>query len=219
MRNSLRARVRRNLASVDKVERISYQLPSATEESTPTNVEEVATPSNKVKDFDFGEILKGTFSITVKSPDEKDDKGNAKILYTNDKEAFEYEKVIGFSNLLKHAGATLTDEQIEFLNQALAGSEETGKAVAGLINIYNSKLKADAKSSAYQSLVNKYTPLEGEKKESAQARLVANFIKLAGVSKETAIETLKMGKALPEDYTVADFDATPLRRTKGDNDE
>jgi hypothetical protein len=30
---------------------------------------------------------------------------------------------------------------------------------------------------------------------------------------------LKQGKALPEEYTVADFDSTPLRRTKGSEDE
>lgn len=213
-------RNRRNRLVSIEPKHVSFQLVegSTTEQATNEVATEQASGS-RVKDFDFGEIHKGTFSITVKSPEEKDDKGNPKILYTNANEPFEYEKVIGFSNLLKHAGAKLDDSQIEFLNQALAGSEETGKAVMSLINIYNSKLKADAKSSAYQSLVNKYTPLEGEKKESAQARLVANFIKLAGVSKETAVEQLKLAKALPEDYTVADFDSTPLRRTKGDSDE
>jgi hypothetical protein len=169
--------------------------------------------SNKVKDTDFGEVRRGTFSITVTS-DEKDEKGEKKVLYAKEDEPFEYDHIVGLSNLLKHAGAKLDDTQIEFLNQALAGSEETGKAVASLISIYNAKQKADAKSSAYQSLVNKYKPLEGEKKESAQARMVANAIKLGGLSKEAAIDMLKAGKVLPEDYTVADFDSTPLRRTK-----
>ena len=168
-------------------------------------------PSSKVKDFDFGEIHSGTFSIKVKGDTDN-------VLYEKKDEPFEYEKVVGLSNLLKHAGAKLEETQIEFLNEALKGSEETGKAVQTLITIYNNKLKADAKSSAYQSLVNKYTPLEGEKKESAQARTIANMIKLGGVSKEVAIESLKSIGALPADYTVADFDGTPLRRTKGEND-
>lgn len=178
--------------------RVSHQTAEVTETETSANPN-VST-------------VKGTFSITVKDDSDK-------VLYENKEEPFEYEKVTGLSTVLTHAGAKLDESQIDFLNQALAGSEETGKAVSKLIELYNNKLKADEKSSKYQSLVNKYKPLEGEKKESAQARSVANFIKLASVSKEVAIERLKSIQALPEDYTVADFDSTPLRRTKGDSDE
>jgi hypothetical protein len=161
----------------------------------------------------------GTFSITVTSDEIDPETKEKKVLYKKEEEPFTYEQVDSLANVLRASGAKLDDTQIEFLNQALAGSEETGKAVKSIVTLYNAKLKADAKSSRYQALVNQYKPLEGEKKESAQARLVANFIKLAGVSKESAIEMLRNNKALPEDYTVADFDSTPLRRTKGDSDE
>ena len=176
---------------------------------------QTATEAVPAKEFEFGEILSGTFSIKIKEdPDDK----NSKILYENKAEPFEYEKVNSIQNVLRHIGAKLDDNQIKFIGQALA-TEESGKATLKLVEIYNAKLKADAKSSAYQSLVNKYRPLEGDKKETAQAKIVAGFIKLAGVSKEIAVEQLRKAGALPEDYTVADFDSTPLRRTKtADND-
>jgi hypothetical protein len=162
-------------------------------------------------DSDFTTKNQSTFSITVKGDDDK-------VLYENKEEAFSYESVDSIQNALRYFGAELNDASVKFIGEALKG-EESGKATKKLVDIVNSKLKADAKSNAYQALVNKYKPLEGEKKESAMARLVANFIKLAGVSKENAIDTLKAGKALPEDYTVADFDSTPLRRAKGESEE
>lgn len=178
---------------------------------------EVPAESNVVESTEFGERRKGTFSITV-----KDDAG--KVLYENKEETFTYDVVNSLANALKYSGAKLEDASIDALGKALQSkdaevSKSIGEAVGDIVRIINTKLKADAKSSAYQALVNKYKPLEGEKKETAQARLVANFIKLAGVSKEVAVTQLKAAKALPEDYTVADFDATPLRRTKGEDTE
>lgn len=182
-------------------------------------VDETETVQNVDLDKEFATMTNGTFVINV-TADEKDEQGKDKVLYANKEEPFSYPQVDSIHNVLRHMGAKIDDTQIEFLNQALAGAEETGKAVVRIVKLYNDKLKADAKASAYQSLVNKYKPLEGEKKESAQARMVANAIKLGGVSKETAIEGLKNMGFLPKDYTVADFDSTPLRRTKADsNDE
>jgi hypothetical protein len=188
--------------------RVDYQL--ATEETAGVD-------TNLVKTTDFGSIRKGTFSIKVK--DESD-----KVLYENKEEPYEFDVVNSLANVLRHAGAKLDDTAVKALGQSLRSSDPAidltiGEATQEIVKTYNNKLKADAKSSAYQGLVNKYKPLEGEKKESAQARLVANFIKLAGVSKEVAITNLKIAKALPEEYTVADFDSTPLRRTKGDDNE
>jgi hypothetical protein len=178
----------------------------ATEVATETPV-----VSTKVKDTDFGAIYQGTFSITVKSGD--------KVIYTSKAEPFQYEKVEGFSNVLKHSGAKLEDTQINFLNQALSGSEETGIAVKELIDMYNDRLKANAKSAAYAAVTNKHKPLEGEDRETAIAKTIRGFVKLAGISVETAIEVLKSKGAVPEDYTVADYNTTPLRRTKGGEDE
>jgi len=180
-------------------------------------VEETSGDANFVKDTPFGSIRRGTFSITVSDE-------NKKELYSNKAEAYEFDVVNSLANVLRHAGAKLPDAAIGGLGKVLtadnpADQTTINEATQEIVKTYNNKLKADAKSSAYQALVNKYKPLEGEKKESAQARLVANFIKLAGVSKETAITQLKAAMALPAEYTVADFDSTPLRRTKGDDSE
>ena len=180
-------------------------------------VEAVAKDVNHVRDTEFGSVRRSTFSITVKGDDEKE-------IYANKEEPYEFDVVNSLANVLRHAGAKLDDAAVVAFGKTLKSTDPAidqtiGEAVQEIVKTYNNKLKADAKSNAYQALVNKYKPLEGEKKESAQARLVANFIKLAGVSKETAINQLKMAKALPEEYTVADFDSTPLRRTKGDDSE
>src|SRR5262245_17975063 len=93
--------------------RISLQLVNAPETA------ETETPSSFVRDFDFGEIHKATFSITVKSDEKDEATGKEKILYSNKAEAFEYEKVTGFAYLLKHAGAKLDDSSMNLLAQAL----------------------------------------------------------------------------------------------------
>lgn len=209
-----------NIASIrsaaTRTRRIDFQN---VEGSTVADVEAKAEKKTFLRDSDFGEIHEGTFEITVKSPEEKDEKGNPKVLYTNKAERYEYERVVGFANLLKKEGAKLDDTAIDMLNQGLAGSEETGKAVAALITMANAKYKSDAKSSAYQAIVNKYKPLEGEKRETAIARTIKTFVQLSGITVETAIEVLKGQKAVPEDYTVADYLATKLRKTKGDDED
>lgn len=180
--------------------------------------------SNVVETKPWGEVRRGTFSITVNADEVDKETGKKKVLYTNDNEPFEYDVVNSLPSALIHAGAKLSEDAMTFLSTALKSEDAevdkaNGSATSMLWKTYNAKLKADAKSSAYQKLVNKHKPLEGEKKESAQARLVANAIKLAGISAETAIDGLKTMKMLPEDYTVADFNATPLRRTKGSDED
>lgn len=214
---------RNRAARIARMNRVDFQV---VENETPVseNVAEVneaeeSNTSNHVRDTDFGEILRGTFSINVKSDEIDKETKEKKVLYSNDAEAFEYEKVSSFSNMLLHAGAKLGEDQVKFLVEALSSDDEEtsksiGKAMLQIQSLYNAKLKADAKSSAYAALVNKYKPLEGEKKESAQSQLVARFVKLAGVSQDAAIEALKKAGALPETFTTADL--VPLRKTKGD---
>lgn len=201
-------------------EAVSYQVAGADET--------VETPKKE----SYTETKTGTFNIKVTSDEIDPETKEKKVLYENKEESFIYPQVIGGAilNVFRDSGANFDSSQEDFftsifkptLDEAGVETENSktiGEAVKSLVTLYNNKLKADAKSNAYQALVNKYKPLEGEKKESAQARLVANFIKLAGVSKEIAVEILRSNKALPEDYTVADFDATPLRRTKNEDSE
>jgi hypothetical protein len=203
---------------------VSYQTPETVKAIEPTETDNESLPSTVLRDYEvdgdvLGEIHAGTFSISITN-EVKDENGKIakKVVYENEKEPFEYRKVVGFPNLLKHLGGKLDDNAVQFLNQALAG-DETGKAIQSLMSMANAKFKADAKSSAYQALVNKHKPLEGEKRETAIARTIANFVKLAGISAEVAIEVLKSKNAVPADYTVEDYNSTPLRRTKGDSDE
>ena len=158
---------------------------------------------------DFVTRRSSTFAISIKS----DVKGE-KPLYENKEQPFDYDSVDSLPNALRYFGATLSDDAYKFIAEATKG-EESGKATKKLVDIVNSKLKADAKSNEYQKLVNEYKPLEGEKKETAMTRMVLQFVKLAKVSKESAIETLRTNGALPEDYTVADL--VPLRKAKGES--
>jgi hypothetical protein len=207
-----------------EVIRVDFQLQEGANTEPATDAAEEV--SNKVKDTDFGEVRKGTFTIKVtgKKKNEETKKIEDVILYENKEEPFEYDYCSSIANALKHAGAKLSEDQIDFLGTALK-SEDTevdktiGEAIAKILKTYNAKLKADAKSSQYQSLVNKHKPLEGEEREVAIAKTIRGFVKLSGISVETAIEVLKAQKAVPSDYTVEDYNATPLRRTKGDEDE
>lgn len=216
----------RNLFVAKGNEQVLYQNPETTSTETEETTEEETSGPVVVKETDFGQVRRGTFSIKVKGKkkNEETKKMEDVVLYENDAEPFEYDFCSSLSNVLKHAGASLTDDQVAFLGDALKSTDEAtdktiGEAVAKLVKIYNDKKKADAKSSAYQTLTNKHKPLEGEEREVAIAKTIKNFVKLAGISVETAIDVLKGQKAVPADYTVEDYNATPLRRTKGDDDE
>ena len=144
------------------------------------------------------EVVPDTFKITV-----KDD--NDEVVYTNESEPFEYQRVPSLVSALRHAGAVLSDDQIQFLNEALAGSEETGKAVKAIIDVYNDALRNSAKSNAYQRVFNTHKPMTEENIGNAQASIVRNFMKLNNVSDETAVTTLLQYGVLPKEYTVGDF--------------
>lgn len=188
--------------------KLSFQTPTATEEEEK---EEEEGPK-VVRETAFGRILQGFFAIKV-----KDDTGK-KVLYENKKEPFEYPEVDALANAIVHAGAKLTDAEIDAIGSAIP--ESAGPQVKRLTKVYNDRLRADAKSSAYQSLVSKHKPLEGEDKLVAIAKTIRNILKFAPfLTAETVIETLKTQKAVPVDYTVEDYNGTQLRKPKGTVEE
>lgn len=173
-----------------------------------------AAPSHS--DFPEIEKLTGTFRITVKV-DETDEDGNVKgekVLYENKEQPFSYFKVPSLESALKLEGAKLSDDQSQFLGEALKGSKETGEAVKGIVDIYNDYLKTSAQRREYSSILNEKTPLTDENRDNAMASTVRNFVKTAGVSPEVAIGMLKGLKPSPlsEDYTVARFLANKGKR-------
>jgi len=193
----------------------------ATEEVDTTEAE-----SNVVEENEFGKILKSTFEITVKSKTEKDDKGKPLVKYTNKEEPFKYQAVETVVDALKYLGKIeqFPDENVTLLGKALTCSDagisaQIGEAIAAILKALNAKFKSDAKSSAYQSIVNKYTPLEGEQRDTAVARTINNMVKLTNLTAEEVIDILKAKGGVKADYTIQDYKETPLRRVKGDEDE
>lgn len=183
--------------------RVSFQVVEDAEEK-----ETEEEGPKVVRETPFGSILQGFFAIKV-----KDDTGK-KVLYENKKEPFEYPQVNSYVNALVHAGAKLTDKEIDAIGAAIP--ESAGPQVKRLTKVYNDRLRADAKSSAYQSLVSKHKPLEGEDKLVAIAKTIRNILKFApALSAESIIASLIAQKAIPVDYTVEDYNSTQLRKTKG----
>lgn len=167
---------------------------------------------------DFPEIekLADTFRITVKV-DELDDEGNVtgdKVLYENKAEPFEYYKVPSLVSALRLSGAKLTDDAVAFIGEALKGSEETGKAVEELVEVYNDNLKTRAQRAQYSKVLNEKTPLTDENRDNAMASTVRGFVKTAGVSPEVAINILKgvSPSPLTSDYSLARFLANKGKR-------
>lgn len=192
--------------------KVSFQL---VEDAT----EEKKEGPKTVKETDFGSIMQSTFSINVSKKVKNPETGKMeeKVLYSNDEEPFEYPKVNSLVNAIVHAGGKLSAQQIDAFGKLLGA--ENNEAVVKLTKIYNDKLKADAKSSAYQSLVAKHKPLEGEEREVAIAKSIRQLVRYSNFAVEVVIDMLKKNKAIPEDYTVEDYNATPLRKTKGAADE
>jgi len=197
---------------------ISYQSAEAAVE-----VEGVEPASNFVQENEFGKILRSTFEITVKSKTDKDEKGKPAIKYTNKEEPFKYQTVETVVGALRYMGAKdFPDANIDLLGKALtvkdndAANASVGEAIAAILKALNAKFKSDAKSSAYQSIVNKYTPLEGEQRDTAVARTINNMVKLTSLTAEEVIDILKAKGGVPTDYTIQDYKETPLRRVKGD---
>jgi hypothetical protein len=137
-----------------------------------------------------------TFSITVAKGEEvfyttgKDSDGKSKK-----SQPFGWTKVDSlagvFENLLENDSkntekVTLTDDQVGFLSEALAGSDILGRANKSLVEIYNSWNRANAKGAMYQAIVNAVTPISEEDKESAAKRAIVLFAKSQGVTLEEA---------------------------------
>lgn len=154
--------------------------------------------SGSHKDIPEIEVYEDTFSINVKN-DEKE------VVYKNDAEVFEYLKVPSLASALKLNGATLTDDQMQFLAEALKGSEETGKAVDAIVGLINEDLRVSAKNNAYQRVFNAHKPLTEENIDNATASIVRNFMKLNNVSDETALTTLQGYGVISKEYQLSDF--------------
>lgn len=151
------------------------------------------------------ETLQGTFTITV-----KDD--NDVVVYSNDKEPYEYKQVPSLVTALELYGAKLSDDAKAFIEEALKGSEETGKAVKTVVEMLNASEKVSAKNNAYQRVFNAHKPLTEENITNANASIVRNFMKTQNVSDETAITTLQNFGVVPKEFTVAEFRSNKGKR-------
>ena len=173
-----------------------------------SNQEAVATPEAedlgyKVvgahKDFPEIEEREGTFKIKVKDDDDK-------VLFESKNEPFRYYAAPSLASALKYLGAKLDDSQMQFMAEALKGSEETGKAVSKLIEIFNADERASKKQSAYSSKYNEKKPITEEQIENAHASILRNYLKTnPGTSDETALQALQNFGIIPKDFTLDDY--------------
>lgn len=150
------------------------------------------------------ETLKDTFRITVKDDNDTE-------VYKNDSEPYEYQKVPSLPTALNLLGAELTDDQYQFLAEALKG-EKAGPAVLKLVEVFNEDLRVSAKNNAYQRIFNQHKPLTEENVGNSMASMVRNFMKLANVSDESAIASLAAFNPIFKDYAVADFRSNKGKR-------
>lgn len=147
---------------------------------------------------------KDTFSITVKDDDGKE-------VYKNKEEPYTFLQAESLANHLRLKGANMTDDQINFLGEALTG-EGTGDAVKALVEEMNSVLQAKAKSAAYAGVFNAHKPVTEETIANSQARMVRDFVRQnSTVSEESAIEVLKQFVPSMKDYTIEEFRANKGR--------
>ena len=146
------------------------------------------------------ETLQDTFSINVKN-----DEGES--VYQNKEEPYSYSKVPSIHTALEFYGAKLSEDQKNFLTEALSGGEDTGKAVAKLVEVVNDTLKAEAKSAAYAKVFNANKPVTEEAIDNAHARMVRSLMKTANVSDETAYQRLTAAGIIPAEFTLDMFRA------------
>lgn len=125
-----------------------------------------------------------TFSITVSNDADADAPH-----YKNDKEPFSYRQVADLPAALRQFDGDIDDTTAEFLNEAIK-SEANAKAVAEIVSIVNGKLKANAKNSRYQSVMNQYKPMSADDAAKAFERMVSTFAQLNKVSLDVARATL-----------------------------
>lgn len=126
----------------------------------------------------IGETKSATFSIKVTDDDDK-------VIFENEKAPFNYQEVASLAQVIQSEGGKLSDDQISFIAEAFAG-DENGKAVKNVVDLYNSKLKAQAKANAYAKLMNQYKPLSEDDAAKVFERMVDNYVRLYKVSFEVA---------------------------------
>jgi hypothetical protein len=143
------------------------------------------------------EVKQGTFRITVK--DDEDE-----VKYTNENEPYEYPQVPSLETALEHFGASLSEDQKQFLSEALKG-DTLGPAVKAIVDLINDDLRTTAKNNAYQRVFNTHKPLSEENIGNATASIVRNFMKLNNVSDETALSTLQGYGVVPKEFTLDQF--------------
>jgi len=163
-----------------------------------SNQEAVAAAVESHAEYPEIEIRIGTFQITVKDEDGKE-------IYKNDSEGFKYPVVPSLVSALRLEGAKLSDDQIAFINEALKGSVETGKAVVALLETINDSLRVSSKNRRYQSVFNQHKPLTEESMGNAYARMIRDAMRTKNVSDETAHRTLQEFGLVPAEYTLEIF--------------
>jgi hypothetical protein len=165
-------------------------------------VAEVPTAINQPNEFVT--MKEDTFSIKVKDDEDK-------IVYQNDEEKYQYPTIDSLANYLRFKGAELSDDQIQFLGEALS-AEKTKEPYSNLLEDLNGLLQAKAKQSAYSKVFNEHKPISEETITNSQARMVRDFVRQnPTVSAESAIEVLKQFVPSMKDYTIQMFNANKGR--------
>lgn len=145
-----------------------------------------------------------TFRISVKVEGE--------VKYENDEEPFSYLYCTNFPAVLRQFGATLTDDQVTFLGEALSG-DATGKAIAAITKVINDDLQDSAAKNQYQKVLKLNSPLTDENRVNARASIVRNFLREQdGMSDSEAIAKLKSFGVIPADFTVELYRANKGKR-------
>lgn len=158
----------------------------ANEALSPEASVETLKLTENPKDITDGVIVEG-FTIKVKDDDDK-------VIYEQANQPFSWTKVSSLAAVLASEGATLSDDQIAFLGEALKdveGETKNGEAVKALIDTYNSTQRSNAKQNEYARVMNLKKPLVGEKLENAVESMVSNFARINKVTLEAARKTLK----------------------------
>ncbi len=135
-------------------------------------------------------VIVETYSIKVK------DKESDTVYYETKTQPFAYMKYSNLPAILKAEGAELTDEQVDFLGNALSDADDSkekpvGKAVKSLIEVYNSNTRANAKGADYQRILNLKAPMTEETKGKRIESMIAMFASINRVSLDTAREKMK----------------------------
>ena len=187
-----------------RIGRVDFMAEEAVAEAAPATYDKFGIPSDPAegkakatelitKDPDAitsGKLV-GDFKITVKVKDK--DSGEEKILFESETQPFGYYKYDSLAGVLEAEGAELSDDQVKFLGEALAG-DKNGEAVKSLIDEYNGLVMTRAKNNEYGRVFARYAPMTEETKAKKVQSIVRNFAQVAGITEETAREMLRKTK-------------------------